>query len=303
VGDGEGGVAMLDPGSGEVTSRLETALSGRVWTVAVAPDGAAVAAGDDVGNVVLVTPDGATEQPLGTHAGAVAAVAFNPDGTVLASGGREDGVVKFWDVEDGELRAETPAGSAGVGGLAWTPNGSGVVATDLAGSVRVWDTAGQPVAGPVEVDRDAIWGVDVSPDGATVAVATADDVVSLWPASLDAGPLAKISDLEGDATDVGFLDGGLLLVSATRDGAVRLWDGHTGAAVGASMAGHDAETWSLAVHPDGLHFATTATDGSVRIWDVLALDRACELTADLVLDEQLRLIGEDAQLEGCGSPS
>src|SRR5262249_55053811 len=60
------------------------------------------------------------------HSGWVQALAFSPDGALLASGAgepRRPGECKLWAVANGEERATLPGPTGGVGALAFAPDG------------------------------------------------------------------------------------------------------------------------------------------------------------------------------------
>src|ERR1700722_18314029 len=72
------------------------------------------------------------------HTNAIDAVAFSPDGSLLASGGH-DAIIKLWDVQTGsELRAL--AGHANtVTSLAFSRDGRMLVSGSLDSTIRFWD--------------------------------------------------------------------------------------------------------------------------------------------------------------------
>lgn len=74
------------------------------------------------------------------HGGAVRAVAFAPDGDILASGG-DDGFVRLWQVRDGKQRLALPGHQGRVSQLAFAPDGKTLAAGDGAGIVHLWDAA------------------------------------------------------------------------------------------------------------------------------------------------------------------
>ncbi len=298
VGDGDGGIVILDTETARVVDHLDLGLAGRVWGLDVAPGTDLIAAGDDEGHVVLAGRDGTTRQ-LGGHDGQVTAVRFHAEGELVATGGREDGRVRIWRVDDGELVVDVAIGGGGVGGLAWMPEEDLLVATDAAGAAVIIALDGSTVSGPRPVSDDSVWAAAFSPDASVVAFGAADDSVTLWTADLAGDRLAAVTQLGSDGTALGFVDDGQLLVTLTRTGSVRLWDPTSGDPVGGPMVGHDGESWSLALHPDGLRFATTSTDGTVQLWDVLALDRACSVALELVAVDQPDILGPEGRLEAC----
>jgi WD40 repeat protein/predicted Ser/Thr protein kinase len=74
------------------------------------------------------------------HTDEVFAAAFHPDGTRLATGGR-DGGVWLWDLERGEAVARLPGHITYVWSLAFSPDGATLVSGSGDSTVRLWDTA------------------------------------------------------------------------------------------------------------------------------------------------------------------
>jgi hypothetical protein len=74
------------------------------------------------------------------HTGEVFAVVFHPDGTRIASAGR-DQMIRLWDVATGQEVARLAGHTSYVKALAFSPNGRTLVSGSGDGTVRLWDTA------------------------------------------------------------------------------------------------------------------------------------------------------------------
>ena len=79
-------------------------------------------------------------QVLRGHSDEVFAVAFHPDGTRLATAGR-DGAVSLWDLAQGAQVVRLPGHKSFVWSLAFSPDGATLVSGSGDSTVRLWDTA------------------------------------------------------------------------------------------------------------------------------------------------------------------
>jgi WD40 repeat protein len=273
--------------------------SGRVFGLAFLPDGR-LATGDDTGAVRIW--DVESGEAVATSAetdSAITSVAADTDGTMLATSSA-DGVVRVYATDDlGEPNAVTGAVPARANQVVFTASGE-IVAAYSDGQVRFWDSDGGRAAEPLEVDSDGdvVFGVAVTPDGQTLAAATATNGVTLW----DLETREPHRELNGQPTDpiaVVFSPDGAALVSANRIGTLTLWNTATGQSIGPRFQYHSDAVWQTAVAGDVV--ISASEDGTVRRLDVLDVGRACDLGAG-ALDPRARAhyLGEREPL-GCRS--
>ena len=78
-------------------------------------------------------------EPLTGHTGEVTGVAFNKEGSTVASASK-DGTVRLWSVASGQPRVEPLTGHTGwVYAVAFSPEGSLLASANQDGTVQLWD--------------------------------------------------------------------------------------------------------------------------------------------------------------------
>ncbi len=234
------------------------------------------------------------------------AVAFSPDGSMVASGGT-DNVIKLRRATDGSVIRTFTGHDAVIYGVAFSPDGTMLASGSRDHTVKFWNVVDGSLIRSVTLHgrSNLILRVDFSPDGGLLAAAGADgyltvlrvsdgalvlDVDESWPVewvhfSADGQYLAYMSlglsvrrtsdwsmvldDTGGDNT-VAWSPDGKLLATGGRDGqngTVHIWKFEDGAVI-RTMTGFTDETSAVAFSTDGSVVGAVSLDATVRFWNV-----------------------------------
>jgi WD40 repeat protein len=210
------------------------------------------------------------------HTSMVGALAFAPDGKLLASGSRhsgnsEDGAILIWDLQTWRESRRLPGHAGGVVSLAFSPDSRRLVSAggfnsdDVDSTERIWDVATGAQLWARSRPGGGVWAVAFSPDGRWIAGGGWDGSLQLSDAS---GQLAKVIRAHNSRVEsVAFTSGGRLLVSTSYADSTRVWDPATGRLLAVLATRGDSADW-LVASPNGLFDGSSGGVQDLAVWRI-----------------------------------
>ena len=214
---------------------------------------------------VVMEPSEASKPPIDR----VLALAFSPDGKILASGGgmpSRDGEVLLWNATDGTLLREiTGAHSDTVFDLSFTADGSLLASAAADKFARVFDVKTGKLVRSFEGHTNHVLGVAWNRTGRTLATSGADEVIKVW--SLESGQqIRTIPGFTKQATSLRYVGFDASFAVAAGGVPVRLVNEAGNVSRNFDSAG--AFMYDLALSADGQIIAAGGLDGILRLWAV-----------------------------------
>ena len=168
--------------------------------------------------VSLILGASAQGAELRGHGGPVRAIAIADDGRTAITGSFDAKAI-IWSLETGEAREVLLFHDDQVDAVAFLPDGR-FASAGADGRIAIWESGRSAPVSVLEGHTGPVAALAVSPDGATLASASWDASVRLWP--LSGGEPLVLEGHRGNVNAVAFLSDGTL-ASAGHDAAVILW--------------------------------------------------------------------------------
>ncbi len=258
-----------------------------VNALAFSPQAKLVAAAH--GTVVeLVDPASqAVVKRLEGHRGAVNAVVWSADGTMLfAASGEQaiEGEVRQWNVSEAKLARIFTGHRDMIFAVALSPDGKTLATGSYDQKIKLWNVAEGTERKTLGGHNGAVFGLAFRPDGKLLASASADRTVKLWDVA-SGERRDTLSQPTKEQFAVAWSADGKRLAAVGADNRIRVWQVSadaketTNPLVVARFA-HEQPILRLVWSADGATMLSSAQDGTVRVWD------AAEVKERMLLEKQ-----------------
>ncbi|KAG7367964.1 NTPase-like protein [Nitzschia inconspicua] len=262
VGCRDGIIRLLDRRKGILPPL--TAHVARVYSIVFHPNSHIMASGSGDGDVRIWDLQNMQDPPirLTTNSPHIDCLAFNHDGTILASSG--DGRIRLWNFETRQFLGDLSDGTSRVvESISFSPDGRSIAGGNWGNRVCLWDVHTQQRVAMFS-ESTIVHAICWSPDSRYLCSASDSRTLRLWNVS----DRSYVS-LEGHRDSiwcVAYSPDGKFIASGGDDGTTRIFDATTGRSR-ATFTGHDddATVYGVAFSPCNKFVASCGDDGCIEI--------------------------------------
>lgn len=263
----------------------------QITALAFTPDNAKLVVGGNHELTVWNATDGKLEKRIRTRAERTYALAFLPDGNLVAAGGRpgQEGDVRIYNINGGTPKVEN--GVATLDGvndkavmlkqfldaedsvlcLAVSADGKKIASGGCDRLVNVWDISGgianPKQETPIENHADWVFGVAFSPDGKQLLSCSRDKTAKVWDLTTKES-VVTFPGHQNTVYGVAVQSDGKAGISVGEDSQLRSWASSGDGKQIRAGAGHGKLIYKVVANPKQKLLATCSADMTVRIWNV-----------------------------------
>ncbi|KAG1858921.1 quinon protein alcohol dehydrogenase-like superfamily [Suillus subluteus] len=275
-GSEDGTMRKWDCDTGFTVGKPLKSKGGRMYALALSPDGKMIACGRADGSVQQLNTDGKMmlQSVWRSRKNWVRSLSWSPSGGHIASGSF-DGEILIRKVESGYIEVgpiETK--QVGVSALAYSPSGERIASGGYNSTICIWDTkTGQLAVGPIKNLWNSVMSVAWSSDSAKLYSAS-----DFFARVFDSKSGALLLSLEHDHIlfSVALSPQNNVFACVGSKGVAQLWDAESYQPLGQPFHDH-VSLRHVTFSRDGNYLAYCGMDGGVTLW--MVKDIAVELEA------------------------
>jgi hypothetical protein len=262
-------IHLYDARSGAYLRTLPAAHVAVVESLAYGPEGKYLASGSFQEAIVWDTQKWTPTRRIPGFADRVLAVAFSPNGKLLAAGGgvpSQDGEIKIFDAATGNLAADIKNGhSDTVFGVSFSPDGTKLATCSADKFIKVFEVPSGKFLKSFEGHTHHVLDVVWKADGKLLVSAGADNVIKVW--DYEKGEqLRTFGNHNKQITRLVFKGKSSEVLACSGDQTARFWNVDNGGA-GLAFGGSRDYLYAVGVSSDGKVVAAGGEEGIVRLYN------------------------------------
>eukprot|EP00004_Rigifila_ramosa_P020461 TRINITY_DN5305_c0_g1_i1.p1 TRINITY_DN5305_c0_g1~~TRINITY_DN5305_c0_g1_i1.p1 ORF type:complete len:658 (+),score=115.67 TRINITY_DN5305_c0_g1_i1:278-1975(+) len=203
---------------------------------------------------------------LSGHSGDVYAVAFQPQGHHVVSGGY-DQTVRTYDIRTGTCVRTCLGHTSSVSALLFNPAGNLIVSGSKDATVRFWDVRSGVAVKVYASHLSEVTSLALSEDGVQLLTGSKDNSNRLWDVRT-AKPIQRYRGHQNTSKNFvrcAFGPAEQVIVGGSEDGVVYLWDKESGSIL-QKLNGHTGPVFSAEWNAKQSLLCTASHDGTVQTW-------------------------------------
>jgi DNA-binding beta-propeller fold protein YncE len=231
----------------------------------------------------------------------IAAVAFSPDGKLLAAGSY--GQVTVWDLENVRPVKRLTNVLGAVNDLKFSPDGKTLAVAggqpSAKGDLRLYQVGDWKLLATLRGHDDVIFSVSFSPDGRRLVSASFDHTLRLWDVAARQS-LRSYTNHSDFVYAAAFDPSGKRFASASKDRTVQLVDAETGKSV-FTFSGMEQDVMAVAFSPDGKSIVSSGFEPALYWWNPMTGEKVKTLGGHGTAVHQLAFSQDGKRLVSAGA--